>query len=77
MDVRKGVKAPIALKAEALRRAAVRVLVADAEKWKRPAAAHFAPWSAFNCLVGNHDLPGHVRDALATARVALVGAGSF
>lgn len=39
------------VKVEALRRARLRILVAHGEKWGRPAAVQFAPWSAFHHLV--------------------------
>jgi DeoR family fructose operon transcriptional repressor len=58
-----------AVKAEVLRRSAVRVLVVDAEKWSRPAAVHFAPWSAFSSVVTNHHLPRESRLKLAAAGV--------
>ena len=66
-----------AIKVEALRRAAFRLLVADAAKWSRPATVHFAPWSAFNGFVSNQDLPRPARLALAAARVTLHLTGSF
>ena len=50
-----------AVKAEVLRRSTHRMLVADAEKWNRPAAVHFAPWSAFTAVVTNHQLPREAR----------------
>jgi len=58
-----------AVKAEVLRRSTVRVLVADAEKWNRPAAVHFAPWNAFTSVVTNHQLPREARLKLAAERV--------
>lgn len=58
-----------AVKAEVLRRSTVRVLVADAEKWSRPAAVHFAPWSAFTAIVTNHQLPREARLKLAAENV--------
>ena len=53
-----------AIKTEVLHRAAVRVLVADAEQWNRPAAVRFAPWSAFTSFVTDLDLPREARVAL-------------
>jgi DeoR family fructose operon transcriptional repressor len=58
-----------AIKSEVLRRSTLRVLVADAEKWNRPAAVHFAPWSAFTSIVTNHQLPRDARLKLAAANV--------
>jgi DeoR family fructose operon transcriptional repressor len=60
-----------AVKAEVLRRSGVRVLVADAEKWSRPAAVHFAPWNAFTTIVTNHQLPKDARLKLASQNVKL------
>jgi DeoR/GlpR family transcriptional regulator of sugar metabolism len=58
-----------ALKGEALRRGTNRILVADAEKWNRPAAVHFAPWSAFTSFVTNQQVPRDVRVLLAGGSV--------
>ena len=58
-----------AIKAEVLRRSTVRILVADAEKWNRPAAVHFAPWSAFTLIVTNQQLPRDARLKLAAGNV--------
>jgi len=58
-----------AVKTEALRRAGLRMLVADAEKWEKPNAVHFAPWSAFSTLVTNAELPCNARLKLAAANV--------
>lgn len=58
-----------AIKAEVLRRSMVRVLVADAEKWNRPAAIHFAPWNAFNFVVTNQQLPRETRLKLSAENV--------
>ena len=60
-----------AVKAEVLRRAVVRVLVADGEKWDQPTAVHFAPWRAFSSLVTTADFPRGARVALAAANVKL------
>ena len=57
-----------AVKTEALRRSTRRVLVAHSEKWARPAALRFAPWSAFTDLVTNHAFT-------RSERVALGGSG--
>jgi DeoR family fructose operon transcriptional repressor len=54
-----------AIKAEVLRRSAVRMLVADAEKWNRPTTVHFAPWNAFNLFVTNQQLQREARLKLA------------
>lgn len=58
-----------AIKTEALRRAGLRMLVADAEKWDKPTAVHFAPWSAFSALVTNAELPREARLKLASSNV--------
>lgn len=58
-----------AIKAEVLRRSTFRVLVADAEKWDRPAAVHFAPWNAFTSVVTNQQLPREARLKLAGQNV--------
>lgn len=60
-----------AVKAEVLRRSGLRVLVADAEKWRRPMAVHFAPWSAFSAFVTNQELAPAGRQALAANHVGL------
>jgi len=54
-----------ATKGEALRRSDIRLLVADAAKWDRPAAVHFAPWNAFSYFVTNKEVPMQVRVQLA------------
>lgn len=56
------------VKTEALRRSTRRVLVAHSEKWARPAALRFAPWSAFTDFVTNQSLT-------RAERVALSGTG--
>lgn len=58
-----------AIKAEVLRRSTARVLVADADKWNRPAAVHFAPWNAFTAFVTNQQLPREARLKLASEDV--------
>jgi DeoR family fructose operon transcriptional repressor len=60
-----------AVKAEALRRATLRMLVADAEKWDQPTAVHFAPWTAFTALVTNTNVSKDARFKLATASVKI------
>jgi DeoR family fructose operon transcriptional repressor len=60
-----------AVKAEALRRAGLRLLVADAEKWDQPTAVHFAPWTAFNALVTNAQVSRDARLKLAAADVKI------
>lgn len=60
-----------AVKSEVLRRSALRLLVADAEKWSQPTAVHFAPWSAFSLFVTNPDVPRAARTALAAASLKL------
>lgn len=62
-----------AIKAEALRRSKLRILVADAEKWDRPATVRFAPWTAFDAFVTTAALPEHARRHLAAAGVRLCG----
>jgi DeoR/GlpR family transcriptional regulator of sugar metabolism len=61
--------AEAAVKAEALRRARRRILVAHAEKWGRPAALRFAPWSAFTDVVTDRALSRDERAALNAAQV--------
>lgn len=58
-------------KIEAMRRARLRVLVAHAEKWGRPAAVRFAPWSAFHHFVTDRSPARADRAALAAAGVRL------
>ncbi|MEN9631831.1 MAG: hypothetical protein RL077_235 [Verrucomicrobiota bacterium] len=60
-----------AVKAEVLRRSTLRVLVADAEKWRQPAAVHFAPWKAFTTVITNHSISREARLQLAAANVKL------
>jgi DeoR family fructose operon transcriptional repressor len=58
------------VKIEALRRARLRLLVVHGEKWGRPAAVHFAPWTAFHHLVTDRSAIGPDRaTALAQAQV--------
>lgn len=52
-----------AVKAEVLKRADDRYLVADAEKWHCAGAARFAPWSAFTALITNQK-PGREESRL-------------
>lgn len=59
------------LKAEVLRRARQRVLVAHAEKWKRPAAVAYAPWSAFTHLVTDRVLTRDQKILLSSAGITL------
>lgn len=60
-----------AVKSEALSRATIRMLVADAEKWDQPTAVHFAPWTAFTSLVTNADVSRDARLKLAAANVRI------
>lgn len=60
-----------AVKAEALRRAGLRMLVADAEKWDQPTAVHFAPWTAFSALVTNTEVSREARLKLSAASVRI------
>jgi DeoR family transcriptional regulator, fructose operon transcriptional repressor len=60
-----------AIKTEVLRRAFVRVLVADGQEWNRPAAVRFALWSAFTAFVTDRDPPREAQAALAGAKVKL------
>jgi DeoR family fructose operon transcriptional repressor len=64
-----------AVKADALRRATTRLLVADGAKWNRPTAIHFAPWSAFSYLVTNQTPPTDAQPSLAASAVAVHLAG--
>ncbi|MDI1343489.1 MAG: DeoR/GlpR family DNA-binding transcription regulator [Pseudolabrys sp.] len=60
-----------AIKTNVLQHSVVRVLVADATKWNRPAAVRFASWSAFTSFVTNQELPGAARTALAADKVKI------
>jgi len=60
-----------AIKSEALRRSNLRVLVADSEKWNRPSAVHFAPWSAFSAFVTNFEMVPDARRLLAGESVSV------
>lgn len=60
-----------ALKTESLRRAPRRILVAHREKWARPSALRFAPWSAFTDLVSDHPFSRAERIALGRAGLRL------
>jgi DeoR/GlpR family transcriptional regulator of sugar metabolism len=53
-----------AVKTEAVRRARRCILVAHAEKWRRPSALRFAPWSAFSDFVSDRPLSREERAAL-------------
>jgi DeoR/GlpR family transcriptional regulator of sugar metabolism len=57
--------AEAAVKTEALRRAGRRILVFQADKWNRPAALRFAPWSAFSDIVTDHVFTRAERIALS------------
>lgn len=57
------------LKAEALRRSRLRILVAHAEKWGRPAAFRYAPWSAFHHFITDKVLSRDERATLSKAGV--------
>jgi len=61
--------AEAAVKAEALRRARRRILVAHSGKWGRPSALRFAPWSAFTDVVTDRALSRDERAALGAAQV--------
>lgn len=52
------------VKQQILRRSARRVLVADSEKWNRPAAVRFAGWRNFTDFVTDADFPADVRRLL-------------
>jgi DeoR family fructose operon transcriptional repressor len=56
--------AEAAVKTEAVRRSRRCVLVAHSEKWRRPAAMRFAPWSAFSDFVTDRALTRDERTAL-------------
>jgi DeoR family fructose operon transcriptional repressor len=58
-----------AIKTEVLRRSAIRVLVADGEKWNNSSGVNFSPWSGFTSFVTNLDLPREARLALAVHNV--------
>ena len=60
-----------AVKTEALRRAALRILAADAEKWNRSTDIHFAPWNAISAFVTNQDLSREARASLAESHVRI------
>ncbi len=60
------------VKVEALRRAHLRILVAHAEKWNRPAAFRFSPWSAFHHVITDKVFSREERATLGTAGVKLV-----
>jgi len=66
-----------AIKAEVLKRATERFLVADAEKWNCAGAARFAPWSAFTALITNQELGRDEARLLTKANVVVYGAGGF
>jgi len=59
------------VKSEALRRARRRILVAHAEKWGRPSALCFAPWSAFTDFVTDRALLREERSALHAAQLRI------
>ncbi len=61
--------AEAAVKAEALRRARRRLLVAHSGQWGRPAALCFAPWSAFTDVVTDRAPSRDERAALSAAQV--------
>ncbi|MDX2185543.1 MAG: DeoR/GlpR family DNA-binding transcription regulator [Opitutaceae bacterium] len=59
------------LKAEALRRARRRILVAHSAKWEKPAAVRYAPWDAFTDWVTDNPTPSDDRQRLARAGVKI------
>lgn len=59
------------VKVEALRRARLRILVAHGEKWARPAAVQFAPWTAFHHLFTDKMPLRSERAALNSASVKI------
>jgi Transcriptional regulators of sugar metabolism len=59
------------VKVEALRRARLRILVADGGKWNRPAAFRFSPWKAFHHFVTDKSPSRAERAALIAAGVKL------
>ncbi len=63
--------AEAAVKTEALRRSTRRILVATGDKWGRPAALRFAPWSSFSDLVTDHLFTRAERLALNRAGLRL------
>ena len=64
------------VKIEALRRSRLRILVVHGEKWGRPAAVHFAPWTAFHHVVTERSALGPDRAAaLAQAKVLVHAVG--
>lgn len=57
------------VKVEAMRRARLRILVADAGKWGRPAAFRFSSWNAFHHVVTDRILTRPERALLSAAGV--------
>jgi DeoR/GlpR family transcriptional regulator of sugar metabolism len=57
------------VKVEALRRSRLRILVAHADKWGRPAAVNFAAWSSFHHFVTNRIPSAAERSAFSAAGV--------
>lgn len=60
------------VRTEVLRRASVRMLVADAAKWNLGAPVRFAPWRSFSLVVSTRELPREARITLAAQKVKLV-----
>jgi chromosome segregation ATPase len=63
--------AEVCAEVEALKRARLRILVAHAEKWSKPAALRFAPWSAFHHFVTDRAPPRSCAAPLAAAGVEI------
>jgi DeoR/GlpR family transcriptional regulator of sugar metabolism len=59
------------VKTATLRRARLRILVAHADKWNRPAAFRFAPWTSFHHLVTDKNPNRPERAVLHAAGVRL------
>ncbi len=57
------------VKVEAMRRARLKILVAHADKWSRPAAVTFSPWRSFHHFVTNRNPTAQERTAFAAAGV--------
>ncbi|MEO6003914.1 MAG: DeoR/GlpR family DNA-binding transcription regulator [Opitutus sp.] len=59
------------IKTEALRRARLRILVANADKWNHPAAFRFSPWTAFHHFVTDRVLSRAERQTLGEAALRI------
>jgi DeoR/GlpR family transcriptional regulator of sugar metabolism len=55
-----------------LKRARTRMLVADAQKWNKPAAVHFGQWDAFDIWITDNALPNAARRSVRRGNLEVI-----